>query len=244
MLFSQPTLVGHRGVAAVAPENTLIGFQRAAQSGCQWVEFDVQLSADDVPMVFHDTHLTRIAGTKTAVAQMSAEQLTQVDVGNWFSPAYHGETMPTLVDVLATLTQLNLSANVEIKSLPGDEVRITDAVVACLKQHWPASQPIVISSFSTVVMQHLLEIAPMYPRAWLIDKWHSDWQQRMTDYQSIGLHVADAVLTRARCQAMCASQHYLLAYTVNQPQRAKALIDWGVTAICTDDPQLLQPIMA
>ena len=59
MAASQPSVIGHRGCAAHAPENTLGGFGRAAELGCDWDEFDVQISRDGVPVVVHDPNLER-----------------------------------------------------------------------------------------------------------------------------------------------------------------------------------------
>ena len=47
-------IAAHRGVSSLAPENTLVAFKQAIQAGCKWVELDVQLSMDKVPVVFHD----------------------------------------------------------------------------------------------------------------------------------------------------------------------------------------------
>ena len=52
--------MGHRGAAAVAPENTLVSLRQAGEMGATWVEFDVMLTGDDRPVLFHDDSLARI----------------------------------------------------------------------------------------------------------------------------------------------------------------------------------------
>ena len=49
-----PRVIGHRGAAGLAPENTVASFRKAAELGVRWVEFDVHLSADGVPVVIHE----------------------------------------------------------------------------------------------------------------------------------------------------------------------------------------------
>ena len=67
--FSKPPrLIGHRGAMAVAPENTLASFQRAAIDGADWIEFDTRLSADGVPIIFHDDTLERTSDGKGPVS--------------------------------------------------------------------------------------------------------------------------------------------------------------------------------
>ena len=62
--FSLPTIVGHRGVTETGPENTLGAIERTAYEGATWVEFDVQLSGDNIPLVFHDDTLERTTDGK------------------------------------------------------------------------------------------------------------------------------------------------------------------------------------
>src|SRR6185437_14318437 len=96
-----PRVIGHRGAAARAPENTLAGFRRAAELGCRWVEFDVRLSADRRPMVFHDDTLERTTDGAGAVGATSLDMLLRCDAGGYFAPAYRGERIPMLDRTLA-----------------------------------------------------------------------------------------------------------------------------------------------
>ena len=65
-LEALPLVMGHRGALAHAPENTLASLARAADEGADWVEFDVMLTVDDVPVLFHDDKLARTTGTATS----------------------------------------------------------------------------------------------------------------------------------------------------------------------------------
>jgi glycerophosphoryl diester phosphodiesterase len=76
-----PTLVAHRGYAACYPENSLEGLQAAVAAGAGWLEFDVQLSTDGVPVLLHDTTLLRTAGHPDSVFDMTADQLRKTCIG-------------------------------------------------------------------------------------------------------------------------------------------------------------------
>ena len=79
MDLSLPQVIGHRGAALAAPENTLEGFREAAAEGATWVEFDVGLSADGQPFVLHDDTLDRTtSGKGPAHALTSASDPTAV----------------------------------------------------------------------------------------------------------------------------------------------------------------------
>ncbi len=95
-----PLLVGHRGARAVAPENTLASFRRAWEEGADAVEMDVRLTADGAVVVIHDETVDRTTDGHGAVAEMTLAELRRLDAGRWFDPAYAGEHIPTLEEVL------------------------------------------------------------------------------------------------------------------------------------------------
>ena len=86
-----PRVIGHRGIAARAPENTLAGFRRAAELGVAWVELDVQLTSDGVPVVFHDDGLERTTDGQGLLIETPLAVLRGLDAGAWFGPAFAGE---------------------------------------------------------------------------------------------------------------------------------------------------------
>src|SRR6188472_1201192 len=109
-------VVGHRGNAAHAPENTMESFRQALAAGAECVELDVRLSADGVPVVMHDPTLDRTTDSTGAVASLSAEQLRAADAGARFTRdggrtfPYRGKGLriPTLEEVLTELAQVPL----------------------------------------------------------------------------------------------------------------------------------------
>ena len=143
-----PRVIGHRGAAGHAPENTLVSLEKAAALGVRWVEFDTKLSADGVPVVFHDDKLERTTDGRGPVAEMPLAELLALDAGTWFGDGFAGEPVPTLGQAMATLTRLGLGANVEIKASPGREAETGDTVGVVLKSDWPETLPApLISSF-------------------------------------------------------------------------------------------------
>jgi glycerophosphoryl diester phosphodiesterase len=95
-----PKVVGHRGASAVAPENTLASFDRAWRDGADVVEFDLHLSADGQVVVIHDATLERTTNGTGYVSETPLSELKRLDAGSWFSPAYAGEPIPTLRELL------------------------------------------------------------------------------------------------------------------------------------------------
>ena len=85
-----PRVIGHRGVRGYAPENTLVSFHTAADMGMEWVEFDVKLTKDQVPIVFHDENFERITGLGAKVADHTWDDIREMDAGRHFGESFIG----------------------------------------------------------------------------------------------------------------------------------------------------------
>ncbi|MDY6936837.1 MAG: glycerophosphodiester phosphodiesterase family protein [Cyanobacteriota bacterium] len=108
-------IIAHRGYSAIAPENTLPAFARAMEAGAHSIELDVQLSADRVPMVFHDITLERVARSPDRIEDLTREQLADFDVGSWFAPEFASARISTLAEVLETLSDLEKTIYLDVK---------------------------------------------------------------------------------------------------------------------------------
>jgi glycerophosphoryl diester phosphodiesterase len=92
-------VVAHRGASAVCPENTHAAFAAALRMGADGIELDLQLSADDRVVVYHDGTLAKVGG-RGRVRERTLAELRRLDVGGWFAAKFAGERMPTLEEVL------------------------------------------------------------------------------------------------------------------------------------------------
>ena len=160
-LVSLPRVMGHRGAAASAPENTLAGIRRAAACGVSWVEFDVKLTADGVPVLMHDDSLKRTTGRDALASDLSFAEFKALDAGGWFGPDFAGERVPSLAETLALLLELGMLPNIEIKPSPGEEAETVTRTIEVLERTWPAaSPPPLMSSFSRISLETLQNLGP------------------------------------------------------------------------------------
>ena len=238
--YPLPKLVGHRGAAALAPENTLAGFRAAAASGVTGVEFDVRLSADGVPMVIHDATLERTTSGKGPVAAETATLLGTLDAGGWFAPRFAGEPLPTLEATIRLLTELNVAANIELKS-EGDGARpLAVAVAALLERAWPTDRaPALLSSFDAVCVAHCRELAPEMPRALLVDMPDPAALTLARTLDCVAIHANYRRLNRKLTTMVKNEGWHCAVYTVDDPARAKRLLAWGVDSVITNAPDRL-----
>ncbi len=235
-----PRVIGHRGAAGHAPENTLVSIEKAAALGVRWVEFDTKISADGVPVVFHDDKLERTTGVKGDVAKMPLAKLQALDAGTWFGDDFAGEPVPTLGQAMATLARLGLGANVEIKASPGREAETGRAVGEVLKSGWPETLPQpLISSFDAETLAAAGAAAPEFPRAFLVFKIPRDWRARLQDLGAGALHCQAKHLTEKKARAVLDRDYALRVFTVNDAALAEKLFGWGVDAVISDYPDRL-----
>ncbi|MFO8058525.1 MAG: glycerophosphodiester phosphodiesterase family protein [bacterium] len=153
----RPLLLGHRGAAGEAPENTWPAFEAARRAGMHGFEIDVLLTSDGVPAVIHDLTLTRLFRDRKAVRYMSFADLCRLDVGSHFHPRFAGEKVPRLEDVLDRYGDMVL--DVEIKELNPFSERLAEMVIELVKERGIEDR-IIISSFNPVIIRKVQRLEP------------------------------------------------------------------------------------
>ncbi|MFK7994234.1 MAG: glycerophosphodiester phosphodiesterase family protein [Granulosicoccus sp.] len=232
-------IIAHRGASADAPENTLSALQLAANQGASCVEIDVSISADDVPFVHHDAQLQRCTNGHGLLCEHSAAQLDQLHAGKDMA-GFENEPLPRLSAVIALLIQNKLGLNLEIKPQEGLEHRTVEAIGKELEANWPATLPLVLSSFSHKSIEIAKDRMPNVARAPLVGAIPDDWETLMRRYDAQNLHCAEDSLTAEKAKPVIEAGFGLYCYTVNDAERAKTLLDWGVHGIFTDYPGVIK----
>lgn len=235
-----PRIIGHRGAAARAPENTLAGIGKAHELGAAWVEFDVMLSRDGQPVLIHDETLERTTSGRGRVADHTLAELKRLDAGAWFAPAFAGEAIPTLEEAVARLLDLGLGANVEIKPARGHEAATGEVAADMLASLWPKDGPrLLLSSFARDALVAARRVAPAIARGCLATSLPGDWREAVEGLGCTTLHLDHRRTSLATLHHLAEVGPPVLLYTVNTPARARELLDGGAAAVFTDAPDLL-----
>ena len=225
-MLQLPKVIGHRGAMAYAPENTLASFREARRRGATWVEIDVKLAADGVPIVMHDASLKRTMGIDRLVAQTPSAEL----------PA----DVPTFEQAIACFAELGLGCNVEIKPCEGREAETARVAVATLRRCWPgALPPPLLSSFKRASLVAAREAAPEFARAILLDEVERNWRARAEEVGAVGVNADGSKLAAARAVEIKQAGYALSVYTINDGDTAKALVGMGADCVITDVPDVI-----
>lgn len=237
-----PRIVAHRGGGSLAPENTLAAIDTGARLGLRMIEFDAKLSADDVVFLLHDDTVERTSNRRGAAARMTYQELALLDAGGWFDARFVGERMPTLAQVHERCAALGLAANVEIKPCGGREAKTGSLVAQAAARLWSgAPVPPLLSSFAFDALAAARDAQPELPRGLLVGAVPADWRAQTESLACVSLHADHRKLDARLVAQIKATGLFILAYTVNDPQRARTLAQWGVDAICTDRIDLIGP---
>jgi glycerophosphoryl diester phosphodiesterase len=233
-----PKVIGHRGAAGSAPENTLASFRRAAALGCRWVEFDVQLSSDDVPVLFHDWSLQRTSNGRGKLTRVNLAGLKMLDAGSWFGAEFAGEKIPTLTEAMIEIAKLGLIPNIEIKAPRAYAENAARAALAATLRVWPKDAPLpYISSFAPEALAQAKRMVPNWPRGYLTPHLMRSTIIEASELGCISVGL-DYKLTDAEAiDRLRGAGFSVLAYTVNDRNEAERLFAIGVDGVFSDRPE-------
>lgn len=232
-----PRVIGHRGAAAHAPENTLAGLRAAAALGVTMVEVDVKLTADGVPVLMHDEWLDRTTDGAGAVRATPWADIRRLDAGSRFGSGFAGEPVPSLEQALDLALSLGLAVDLEIKPCRGREAETACKAIEVARAFWPADRSApLISSFSARSLAAAAQAAPGWPRGLLIGRPYRSWWRIARRLGAALVGIDHRYVTIRRVEYCRAQGLPLLAYTVNDPIRARTVYNFGIRSVFSDAP--------
>lgn len=248
-----PLIIGHRGASAHAPENTLAAFQMALDAGAGGIEFDVQLSKDGVPVIIHDRTLLRTGMRPDRVADLTVDQLSNVDVGSWFNAkfphrartGFANERVPTLARVLDLLKDNDRLIYIELKCDETDYAQLAETVCDSVRDS-PLLPQIIIKSFKLAAIPLVRNYLPAVQTAALFEPSILDLVRRRRriidiarkfDAQQISLH--HSLVTKKLVSLAVAAEMPVTIWTVENSKWLMRGQKLGIRAIITNDPARL-----
>lgn len=231
-------IAGHRGDRASAPENTMAAFEAAFASDLEFVETDVQLTADGVPILMHDDTVDRTTNGTGAVAELTLAELRALDAGSWYAPEFAGTRVPLFEEFVDALAGTRKKALVELKGYWSPEgIRtVLDAIYLRGVQN-----RVVFGSFNLTTIAHLAHTAPAIPRVIIKRDLPEDPVSLVRYYEAIAVLTTVTSLENdpQAVERMHAAGYGVLVYTLNSEKRWSEALAYGVDGIVTDKPSKL-----
>ena len=165
--------IAHRGFSSQAPENTSAAFDLAIEDEFYYIETDVQLTADNIPVIIHDDTVDRTSNGKGKVSEKTLSDIKKLDFGSWFSPKFKGQKILTLSELLKNYNN-KIHLVLELKSQQSELCKLIAALIE--NENWDeiAGNPMTQIPGLTIISFHLeqilrsIELMPVVRHGWLV----------------------------------------------------------------------------
>jgi glycerophosphoryl diester phosphodiesterase len=232
-----PVVIAHRGASLEAPENTLSAFQKAAEEGTDFVELDVQESADGEVLVVHDSDLMKVAGSPLKIWLATFAELRGVDLGSRVDPKFAGEKVPTLAEALETCKG-KARMVVELKSY-GHNQNLEEKVVA-LVEAAGMERDCIFMSLDHEMIRTMKALRPNWRCGILVAKAVGDLTTLDCDFLAVEARIATARFIRKAHRA----GRDVYVWTLDDPAWMVTALAFGSDGLITDKPALARKVIA
>jgi len=244
--------VSHRGASGYAPEHTITSYQMGEKLHGDYIEIDLQMTKDGQLIAMHDEKLDRTTDGTGPVKDYTLDEIKHLDAGSWFNEAYPqyakseyvGLQVPSLEEIFQKFGK-NASYYIETKSpdiYPGMEKELLRLV----DQYDINKKTLLVQSFSADSLKIINELDPSVKLIQLLSYKKNavitDEEIAKIKEYAIGVGPNHTYLNEAYVQKVVNSGLEIHPYTVNDKERMQQLIDWGVTGMFTNFPDLLNEV--
>ncbi|TCL09404.1 glycerophosphoryl diester phosphodiesterase [Shimia isoporae] len=229
-------VIAHRGAAGAKPENTMAAINEAVRVGSDWVEIDVQETADGMVAVMHDSDFMKQAGNPLRIWDATQEDLAKIDIGSWFDPVYADQRTPLLADVLRAAKDQS-GVVIELKYYGHDEM-LEQRVIDIVEAEGMVNQ-VKVMSLKYDAVEKMRKLRP----EWDIGLLASASLGNMWDLDADFLAVNSATASYRLVRESQAVDKKVYVWTVNDPLAMSGMISLGVDGLITDEPELARKVI-
>jgi glycerophosphoryl diester phosphodiesterase len=230
------TIIAHRGAAGSRPENTLASVRKALEDRADWVEIDVQETADGQVVVVHDSDFMKLSGVDLKIWEATMADLAEIDIGGWFDPLYSDQRTPLLRDVLA-LAKGKARVLIELKYYGHDDQ--LEARVAQIVEELGMEDEIATMSLKYPMVERMRGLRPEWRTGVLAATAVGDPAGLTGDFVAVSAGQASPWLARS----LEAAGKDLYVWTVNDPLDMSKMISMGASGLITDEPALARQVL-
>ncbi|NFG22481.1 glycerophosphodiester phosphodiesterase [Clostridium botulinum] len=220
----------HRGASIDYPENTMKAFEMAVEQNADWIELDVQLTSDGIPVVMHDSNLYRITGVNKNIWEVTYNDIKDLDCSSWFSSEFAGERISTLGEVLDFAKKEHIKLNIELKPT-GHEKDFEKIVIDTINQK-NFKNSCVVTSQEYGTLQRIKEYDQEIKTIYVMSIALGDITELT---EADGFSVEASFITPRLVSMVHNSGKKIFAWTVNTRENMDKMIEMNVDNIVTDN---------
>lgn len=234
--------IAHRGFSGEYPENTMLAFRKALETGCDGIELDVHLTRDGQAVIIHDEALVRTTGGEKCVYDYTLEELRRFDASQVQPGKFDFEPIPTLEEYLDWVMETPLITNIELKNgvvwYKDMEQKVIDMIRA---RHM--EKKIIFSSFNHESIRLCGKLAPEIERGFLYDCWLLDEGDYAKTHGVQYMHPCFISLSEENVAKMREKGIGLNVWTVNEEADMRRMLELGVNAVITNFPNRMAALL-
>ncbi len=229
-------IAAHRGAAGKAPENTLAAIHQAIEDQADWIEIDVQETADGEIVVIHDSDFMKLAGNPVKVWDATLAQMGDIDIGSWFAPGFSQQRVPTLKQVLET-ARGKARVVIELKYYGHDE-KLEQRVVEIVEQTDMVNAT-AIMSLKYDAVKKVRALRPGWRIGLLSATAIGDLTRLDADFLAVAMGMASGGFVRRAHDV----GKLVFVWTVNDPVSMSRMMSMGVDGVITDEPAMARKVL-
>ena len=230
-------VAAHRGSSKAAPENSLSAVRQAIADGADWVEIDVQETADGEVVVIHDSDFMKMAGVGTKIWDATLADVQAIDIGSRFSPAFSGERVPTLASVLDVCKD-KVGVLIELKYY-GHDKELEERVARLVDERGMAPR-VALMSLELDAVRKMKALRPGWRVGLLMSVSAGSLATSGADFLAVNAAFASRRFVRsAHGRGM-----KVYVWTVDDPSTLSAMMGRGVDGVITNTPAVAKAVLA
>lgn len=226
----------HRGFSGRYPENTMLAFKKALETGCYGIELDVQLSRDGEVVIIHDERIDRTCDGSGFVRDYTLAELKKFNAGKLWNDKF--EAVPTLEEYCDWVSKTDLVTNIEIKSGVFFYEELEEKTLALVKKY-KLDDKIIFSSFNHSSIILLKKLAPHIPCGALVENIGLGNAGYYCD--KMGFEFYHPGFTNLLYEDVLNCKRFNIpinVWTINDMERLQTLCEWDVNSVITNYPNI------
>lgn len=232
----------HRGFCGKYPENTMLAFRKAIETGVDGIELDVQLTKDGHVVIIHDETVNRTTNGTGLVVDYLLEDLQKLDASSIYTGQMGFNPVPTLREYFELVKDYPLVTNIELKTginqYPGIEEKVLELI-----REFKLEDRIIISSFNHHSVMRMKQMAPDLVYGFLADTWILDAGAYTMSYDVPCYHPSVHMMTQEIVDELKANGRVINVWTVNKEEQIRDLYNKGIDCVIGNFPDLTAKVL-
>lgn len=234
-MMGKISLVAHRGQPHTYPENSLLGFKAVLQAGAMYLETDIQISEDGVPLLSHDPNLLASCGKQIIIAENAFDYLSSIPAGyaELFGDQFEHSRIASLTQLVELLRNYpDVVCFIELKECALDHFgkKAVDLVLDCLRD---IHSQVVLISYVRDALIHAKQLDQNLKTGWILSKWDEESRQIANNLKPEYLFIDEQLCPQDATVLWPGAWRWVL-FTINDPTRLRDILTLGIEIVETD----------